>query len=239
MSPPPLLPPPRARQRLLFVGKTGMGKSFAVKANLRVWAKAGARICALDPKDEYSRQGAIRGGPLRRRVTLEEVLAEPELLAERRLSLAVVPGRSTYRAAQGLRALCAAAPRFGPLVLVLGELGLATDATMGGTAAQVAVKARAELVALATMGREDGISLVLDCQRATQAPKGARSQISDVVAFRQDEASDVTWLVERTRDNRFARAADLPEHEALVWSDSTAAAPSDESDALAELADVH
>lgn len=217
----PTLPPPLARSRILVCGKTGMGKTFWLRAHLRAWQRLGVRIVALDPKDELSRHGAVRGGPLLSRVTARELAADPSLLLKPRLSLAIACGRTSPReGARALELLAILAPRSAPICVVLSEVGFWSDPSCGGEEAKAAARARAKIGAMAALMRGDGVSMVFDTQRAIDLAPKARAQLSDVVAFRQDLPADREALLEATQDERFTRVADLPEFHSLHWSDS-------------------
>lgn len=213
-------PLPQPRTRLLVVGKTGAGKSSEVKEALRQWLTAGVRIVALDVCDEYSRDGRetglVRLGPLRKRVRASELAAHPAQLLDSRLSLAVVPDEKTAHAAARAFLLLAALLRHAPsrTLFVADEVGFWTDGTLGPAPTQ----AQRNLVALATNGRHDGIALVMVAQRASQVPKSARAQCTEIWAFRQDDPEDVAALAERI-GKRAEDSARLQVGESVEWRD--------------------
>lgn len=217
----PTLPPPATRSRILVCGKTGYGKTFWLRAHLKAWQQMGVRIVAIDPKDELSRCGAVKGGPLRQRCTLRELGANPGLLQAPRLSLAIAVGRtSAIEGARAFELLMILALRSAPLCVVLSEVGFWADPSPGGDEGKAAARARAQIGTMAALYRGDGVSMVFDTQRAVDVPPKARAQLSDVIAFRQDLPADRAAILEATQDERFSRVSDLPEFHALHWSDS-------------------
>lgn len=216
---------PDSRDRLLYVGKTHSGKSYALKKRLREWLTAGARVVAVDPCDEYSRHG--RGsdlGPLAERVTAAELAERPELLLKARLSLAVVPAEDSVKGwARAFLLVSGLLRRAGrPVVLVADEVGAWTDSS----AHPQCHRARSELISLATNGRHRGIALALVAQRAGTVPLTVRSQLSEIVSFRQDEPEDLAALAERIGEDQANSTARLAVGQSIQWRDTlTTAAP--------------
>lgn len=212
---------PEPRSRLFFCGKTGTGKSTRLKELLRTWGAKGVRIVALDINDEYSQQGRetglVRLGPLRRRVTAAQLAADPSLLLEPRLSLAVVPGGGARQWARALLMLAKMlrATKGGRVLFVVDEAGSIIDPGLDPACHQ----ARAELTSLATNGRHAGIALALVTQRAAQLPPGIRSQATSWTVFRQDEPADLEALEERLGKHFSERVRALPIGEHLDWRD--------------------
>lgn len=215
----PALPEPRSR--ICVVGRTGFGKSTEVKEVIRSWLSRGVRVVALDCCDEYSVHGLptglVRLGPLKRRVTAPQLAADPAMLLDPRLSLAVVPGDGPKAWARTFMMLAKMVRHAGRLVLVVDETGTWTDASNHPACHQ----AKAELVSLATNGRHKGVALVVVAQRAAQIPPGVRSQASEWWAFRQDEPSDLEALAERLGKDTAERVRQLHIGEAVKWRDNT------------------
>lgn len=214
------LPEPRSRH--YFAGKTGTGKSTLLKELLRVWGGKGVRIVALDINDEYSKEGKetglVRLGPLRRRVTAAQLAADPSMLLDPRLSLAVVPGGGPRQWARTLVMLSKMLRKAGRVLFVVDESGTIIDSNLDPACHQ----ARAELTSLATNGRHAGIALALVTQRAAQLPPGIRSQATTWTVFRQDEPSDLEALEERLGKPFADRVRALPIGEHLDWRDDEA-----------------
>jgi hypothetical protein len=213
---------PQPRSRIVVVGKTGTGKSTAVKDALRGWQSRGVKAVALDPCDEYSRHGRPSGliqlGPLRHRCTAAELAKKPSRLLDPRLSLAVVPdARTPHAQARAFLLVERLARAAGSMLLVLDEVGVWTDSTFGPATTQ----AGRVLAALAQNGRHDGLALVLIAQRASSIPKSARAQATDIWAFRQDEPSDVAALAERIGDEQAGQVSRLPVGQSIEWRDTT------------------
>lgn len=192
---------PQPATRLLVVGMSGTGKSTRVKELLRSWVQKGVRVVALDPGDEYSRHGVptglVRLGPLKHRMTATELAANPRAMLAPRLSLSVVPGPSIREWARAFELVAGLARHAGRLVIVADEAGTWCHA---GTHPACS-RAAAELAALATTGRHQGIALVVVSQRAATVPATVRSQCTDAILFRQEEVADLDALAARWRDD--------------------------------------
>lgn len=57
-------------------------------------------------------------------------------------------------------------------------------------------------------------------QRASGVPKAARTQVSEVWAFRQDEPSDLEALAERLGEEKAGAVARLSVGDCLEWRDA-------------------
>lgn len=206
---------PQPRHRILLAGKTGQGKTYRAHHLLRQWQRAGVRVVVLDPKDEYARD---RGGPCRDRISALELAKRPELLAAKRLSLAVVPrSREPQDVARAALLLLRLVPKLcGRVLLVADEVHLWADSTKGEKCHHAAKL----LDVVATVERDRGVALMLVAQRAAHVPRNTRSQLSTIITFRQEDGDDLTALAARTKDATwFERVARLAPYEALEWRD--------------------
>lgn len=217
---------PRPSTRLVVVGKTGTGKSFRVKEALRAWLARGVRVVAVDVCDEYSRHGKPRNGltsegPLRKRVTADELAANGKtLMRDARLSLAVVPNdtrspRSMARTFLMVDAMVRAAGL--PCVIVADEVGMWTNSS----ADRLCHQARVALEALATAGRKDGYALVTVSQSASHIPSNVRRQSDQWWAFLQDDPTDIEAMAERLGKEKAAEVSRLGRFEFVDWRDAT------------------
>jgi DNA helicase HerA-like ATPase len=197
---------PVARTRALFAGVTGSGKSTEVKRRLAEFQKRGVDVVAVDMIDEYSidgqaDEGLVRLGPLRQRVTAPELAANPGLLLQKRLSLAVIPPNRSRDPQVWARTyllvdkLLRASPKKRRVLLVVEEIGTACDPQLG----HWCHLASRTLSAMALNGRHDGVAMYLCSQRAALVPATARSQVIEVHAFQQVNPEDIAALRERTQ----------------------------------------
>lgn len=198
---------------VLIVGKRGCGKSYAAKALAADLLKSGARVVAFDPHDEYSKKGRkspqVNLGPLTDRVTLEQLIENPQLLDSKKLSLAVVPEGSNADLAGGFAELVELVSATGGLTLIADEVG---EYSQHGEDA---------LNSAATQSRHYECPIVLVAQRMTQIPKTARTQASVLHTFLQSNPEDLEALVKLTGDKEFAaRVSRLPRRKCLTWRDT-------------------
>jgi energy-coupling factor transporter ATP-binding protein EcfA2 len=217
----PLLHPLERRSRTGIVGKTGMGKSTLMKELARREMKAGQRVVAFDPHDEYSVEGiktdAVELGPLTRRVTVAELvdlLADgDELLADPRLALAVVPeGEDAEEIAEEFKLVANFVKNAGNLTFLVDELGDFQEC------------AQFALNRVVTGYRKFGVAVVYGAQRMVQIPKTSRTQLSDIVSFLQDDDEDLAALVRRTRLEGFdAEVLNLTVGQFKHWRDTRGA----------------
>lgn len=204
------------RDRALFLGKTGSGKSRKAKQLLALHQqRRGARIVAFDPHDEYSRQGKaseyIDLGPLKHRVTVDELALNPERwLDAEDVSLAVVPDTQGGRraVAEDFSDLCRIVGWSGDLLFCVDEVGYFGD------------YAEEDLEDAACQLRHQGIALALVAQRATQIPKTARAQASVIYSGRQDDPDDVNALRKIAGEDFAERVQRLAPGQLEHWRDS-------------------
>jgi hypothetical protein len=174
------------------VGMRGTGKSTAAKQLVAQALGDGLRVVAHDPHDEYSQDGReseqVRLGPLLARVDIAEVEEEDweELLGWEELSLSVVPRPMPQEMAEDFVRLAGAARATRDVLLVVEEVGF------------FGAYAREWLDVLATQSRHWKVPLIFVAQRLTQIPKTARSQLTQLVSFRQANPDDLEALSELT-----------------------------------------
>lgn len=199
---------------VIVVGKRGCGKSHHAKGIAAAELAAGARVVVFDPHDEYSQKGRqspqVTLGPLRERVTVDQLLERPELLDVKRLSLAVVPeGVPADELADAFKEVAEVISTTGRLTFMADEVGEYSDIAAG------------TLNSLATQSRHYEAALVLVAQRMTQIPKTARTQASQLHTFLQSNPEDLDALVKLTGDRDFAaRVSRLPRRKHLTWRDT-------------------
>lgn len=200
------------RDRLVVVGKTGTGKSTWVKRHLAREIAGGRRVLWFDYCDEYSRLGMpseqVRLGPLRERVTFDELIDAPALLGKRRLSLAVVPSRDPRAAAEEFSALVEMAEAEENLLFGADEVGM------------FSAYCADRLHYLAAQSRHWGVPVVLASQAMVDVPAKARRQATRLVTFRQTHPADLDAIRELTRDDSLTDAVPrlaLGEHR--TWRD--------------------
>jgi DNA helicase HerA-like ATPase len=198
---------------VVIVGKRGSGKSHTAKALCGEQVKAGQRIVAFDPHDEYSKLGrksdAVTLGPLKQRFTLAEVIANPLLLDDPKLCAAVVPsGRGGAELAADFRDFWQLCEDTGGLIVVADEMG------------DYSAHAEETINHAATQGRHYGVPCVFVAQRLTQVPKTARTQCSTLIVGVQNDPEDLKQLEKITgRDDLAALVAALPRRKFITWSD--------------------
>lgn len=191
------LPKPSETMRAAIVGVSGSGKGNAAKAYLVVCTKAGMRIIAWDPLDEYSQKGKkskhVHLGCLRDRCTFEELADNPSRwLDVEDLSLAVVPSDDDDVAAEEFADFVELIRPTGNMLVVVDELG---GFAFGNAKATIAQKA---LNTLATKGRHDGICCLFVSQRLVHIPTSARASVTAIETFNQTSPQDLAALEEIT-----------------------------------------
>lgn len=203
-----------AHEVVLVIGKRGSGKSYRAKELLARELKAGARVACFDPHDEYSRLGRpskqTNLGPLTQRVTVDQLLENPGVLDRPDLACAFVP-RSKQR-----KAIAADFSEFQRLVINTGNLTVCADEV--GEYDDVC---RDDLETLATQSRHFEMPVIFVAQRATQVPRGARSQASSILCGKQDEEDDVKALAKRCGKDFAERVSRLPRRTLIEWRDDT------------------
>lgn len=206
-----LLPAPDPADVTLVCGLRGTGKSTRVKRSIARWQ--GVRVLVFDPHDEYSQAGDAREGvelgPLRDRLTVEQLDATPGILDAADLSLAVVPRRDPEGLAEDFRTVVELVVDTGNLVFVVDEVRLTA-------------KSCAERYAyLGLQSRHDSVPLVFVSQRAVHLPPDARSQVNRVFAHRQIHPADLDALEEIFGDPaRAAGVRRLANFACIPWRDT-------------------
>ena len=205
------------------IGKRGTGKSTAAKKMLADALDDGMRVLVFDPHDEYSRHGresdTVKLGPLDDRTTIDELIADPEILDDDKLSLAVVPRGEPEECAQDFDALVTLVTSTADLLFAVEELGYFEE------------HARGRINFLATQSRHFSVPVMLVAQRIVQIPKTARTQLTQVISFRQDNPDDLRALAELAGDPFASDVSALGRGQFRHWRDTppaAAAAPSKE-----------
>lgn len=198
---------------VMICGKRGSGKSHTAKRLCGDELRAGARVAVFDPHDEYSVHGrATKGvtlGPLPQRFTMDELLEKPSLLDSKKLGASFVPrGRMRSQIAADFSDFCRLVLLTGNLTVVADEVGEYDDTC------------RDELETLATQSRHYEMPVILVAQRATQVPKTARSQASQIHCGLQDEEDDLKALGKRCGKEFADRVSRLPRRTLIVWRDN-------------------
>lgn len=202
-----------AHDVVIIVGKRGSGKSHQAKSLCGDLVKAGWRVLAFDPHDEYSQQGrktdAVTLGPLTQRATLDALLAYPVILDRADLAMAVVPsGRGGAELAADFAIFWQLAEDTGRLCAVVDEVGDYSE------------YAEETLNHAATQGRHFGVPVVLVAQRMMQIPKTARTQASALLSGIQSDPEDLKQIEKITGGADIAaRVAKLPRREFVAWRD--------------------
>lgn len=199
------------------VGKRGTGKSTCAKALVGRALDKRVRAAVFDPHDEYSRHGRASDqvvlGPLDDRCTVEQLLrARGSQLDDKRLSLAIVPGSEPGDCAEDFDAVARLVAATGGLLFVVEEVGFISD------------RAADRLNWLATQSRHFGVPLLFVAQRLTQIPKTARTQLTQLVSFRQDNPDDLRALAELAGDTFAADVSRLGRGQSRTWRDTIPAA---------------
>lgn len=203
---------------VVIVGKRRSGKSFQAKQLLHSEVRAGARVVAFDPHDEYSRHGkrttATNLGPLTQRCTVDQLLDAPQMLDSPRLSLAVIPRTASKRdTAEDAKQLINLVRLTGDLTVCWDEVGEYGDGAYD------------ELESMATQSRhwgDHGCPVIYVAQRAVQIPRSARDQASVLITGIQNDPDDLTVLRKITGSPKFAEATSrLPRPGTLTWRESS------------------
>lgn len=201
-------------ERVLVLGKTGVGKSFAVKAFLRRAIRAGERIVVFDPKGEYA--ASASEGPCTALVGVDDLLRDPaRYLDSPRMAIAVVPATERRACAEDFREVSEQVARTGHLIFVADEVGYWGRATREATDA---------LDTVSTLYRHHGVAVVCIAQRAMQVPPSTRAQASQVWSGLQSDPEDLRELRRLCGEDYAAAVAGLPRQEIAVWHESDARA---------------
>jgi hypothetical protein len=197
----------------LYLGKRKTRKSTRAKARAGRALKAGQSVVALDYHDEWSQLGndtdEVVLGPLKHKVEIWELLADPELLlGPSRLSLAVVPSTRDPRtvAAQFAQVMT--------LVCERGDTVLAADevATWGPFCAE-------KLDEVACNSRHDRVPLILVGQRANKISLTTRSQATHINSGLQTDPTDLDALAEVAGQDFADAVRQLERGEYCHWRD--------------------
>jgi hypothetical protein len=206
-----------SRERWLFLGKTGTGKSHRAKELCGKLMRGGQRLVVFDVCDEYSPQGRpdkdVKLGPVRDRVSFDELTRHEEMLDAADLSLCVVPEGDEHEVADQFCILAELVRNTGRVVLVAEEVGYWGE------------HATRKLNELATMARKDNVPLVLVAQRAMQVPKTSRTQTSTLNSGRQDDPADLDALAAVAGQAFALQVSRLGPFEFRQWRDDDFAAP--------------
>lgn len=216
MNTSPLEHPLPTRARVGLAGKTGSGKSTLAKAIAAGELRAGARVLAFDPHDEWSQHGSdYRGevtlGPLRSRMTVAELCEDSTVLDDPRLSLAVVPEPEAEPddVAEDFKALASLVKDTGGLTFFVDEIG------------EFGAHCEATINKVGTGFRKFRVPVVITSQRVIQIPKTCRTQLSHLISFLQDDAEDLDALRKRQGPEFAERVSRLAQHKFEVWRDGS------------------
>jgi hypothetical protein len=207
------------RSRVLCIGKVGTGKSTRRKGALANAMRAGQRrIISLDVLDEDSIHGrkrkSVELGPLTRRMTMEELAKDLDVIWQDEICLAVVPMEDDPGEwAEDLEALLDEVKQAGDCILSLPELGMY---------AEFCTRRVNQAFCLARHWGDEGVGIIADAQRATGVPYTARTQASDIVSGLQDMPADIDALRERCGE-RFGdevSTLSVEKHEYRHWRDT-------------------
>ncbi|MFE8599827.1 hypothetical protein [Archangium violaceum] len=197
-----------------YVGKRGSRKSTRNKENLGRCLKAGQRVIAFDPHNEYAQDGhatdEVMLGPLPSSRELWAVLADPSELLEGDTSFAVVPDSLEEEdLARGFDELARLAYEAGDLVFSADELVLYF----------MSARVQKRLNFLATQGRHKKLPLALAAQRMVHVPYTTRTQLTLVDTGKQDDPDDVAAIAKRCGKDFAEKVPKLKRGERLVWQD--------------------
>jgi hypothetical protein len=204
----------RSHEVRAYVGKRGSRKSTRAKECLGECLKAGRRVIAFDPHNEYAQDGhaseEVILGPLPSSRELWSVLADPSELLEGDTSFAVVPDSLEEEdLARGFDELARLAYQAGDLVFSADELVLYF----------MSARVQKRINFLATQGRHARMPLVLAAQRMVHIPLTARTQLTELDTGKQDDPDDVAAIAKRCGKDFAEKVPKLKRGERLVWSD--------------------
>ena len=201
---------------VLSIGKRGTGKSTRLKDALEAAIAAGQRVVVFDVLDEYSQHGRKRSsvvlGPLTRRVTVEQLADDVDLLLEEGLALAVVPeSKDPEDWAADFAALLQEVEEVGDMVLVADEL-----AVWG----QFCAKAVDRAACTSRHWGNAGVALAFGSQRATGIPFTTRTQATQILSGLQDMPADLEALSDRCGERFADEVGALRGHDFRHWRDT-------------------
>lgn len=173
----------------LGLGKRGSQKSNRAKALAERSMKAGQRVLAVDPHDEWSQKGRpsdqVKLGPLRQRYEAWELLTDLSLLEDPDLCAAAVPGsRDPEQWAKVFVPIMEMVQDVGDITLVLEEMG------------SWGLYCVNQLNALALNSRHSRVAVIGVAQRAFNVSLTFRSQATHINSGLQTEPADLKALEE-------------------------------------------
>jgi hypothetical protein len=163
---------PKARDFLLVFGKTGMGKSYY--ANERLYSYD--RVIILDPMGEYEGEYCSTLEDIH-----ERICANPKMF------------RITTDCLADFERLCVYVYTLKNCMFAIEEAQRVLPA--GNTPLPPA------FLDLIFRGRHHAVSLMIVSQRASTVSIQARSQWSEIIAFRQTEPTDIRYLYNQSGDD--------------------------------------
>jgi energy-coupling factor transporter ATP-binding protein EcfA2 len=201
---------------VLSTGKRGSGKSTRLKEALAAAIAAGQRVVVFDVLDEYSQLGRKRSsvvlGPLTRRMTVEDLADDVDVLLEDSLALAVVPvSKEPEDWAADFTALLQEVEEVGDLVLAADELAVW---------AQFCGKAIDRAACTSRHWGDAGVALAFGSQRATGIPFTTRTQATQILSGLQDMPADLEALRDRCGERFADEVAALKGHDFRHWRDT-------------------
>lgn|GEM_PF-3897743 len=201
---------PRQYEVLMLLGMTGSGKSYLFKQWLAQLQAEGRATFVVDVGDEYSakgnsRNGTLKLGPLRTRLTVPEFMtravSNPRFVLERGASVAIVPTVTDAgeALAQHIRPVLRLIYARGQCVVGFDELQ-----KYGSHLAPELYRAAGEL-------GKDGVTPFFLSQYPGGVPEIVRKQVSTCIAAEMGKDSDRRMLANDFGDAFAAALKDAPE----------------------------